>query len=172
MVDAPGEHLRVPAETGSVADPAHPERLVGVADVARGPRLRHVSRQPQPGGSRALERAHVRAEVGEEELVTSDVETDNARPRSAGGCPCQSDVRFLVVVSQRTNDDARCDPGCLRSARRAFADRRDHGIDVEAGPNVRERPEAQLQNLQPSAAASTTASCATRERAGCEPSNG
>ncbi len=115
-----------------MADPPHPEHLVCFTDVARRPRLGDVSRQPQPGGSRALERAHVRRQVREEQLVTGDVEPDDAVPRPGGCRSSEADVRFLVVVSQRTDDHARRDPRRPRSVVRTFADRRDHGIDGEA----------------------------------------
>ena len=145
MVRAPGKRVGVRPQTGFVADPPHPEHLVCFTDVARRPCLGDVGRQPQSGGSRALERAHVRRQVRKEQLVTGDVEPDDAVPRPGCCRSCKRGVRFLVMVSQRTDDHACRDPGRPRSVGRAFAYGCDHGIDGEPGPYVGERPEPELQ---------------------------
>ena len=149
VVDAPREHLRIASEAGSVADAADAERLVRVADVARRPGLGDVRRQPEPCRRGALERPHVRPEVGIEELVAGHVEADDAGTSVAARSLCQFDVRLLVVVAERADDDAGGDVGVGRRTGDALADRRDHGIDVESRPHVRERPEAELVESTP-----------------------
>ena len=149
MVDAPCEHLRIASESGSVADAANAERLVGVTHVARRPGFGDVGGQPEPRRSGALERPHVRAEVGIEELVAGHVEADDAGTGVAACSFRQVDVRLLVVVAQRADDNAGGDARLGCRTRDALADGRNHRIDVEPRSHVRERPEAELVEAAP-----------------------
>ena len=127
-----------------MADPANPERVVGVADILRRPGLRDVCGQSEPRSGCAFERPHERPEVGKQELVARDVEADNTGTGATGSGASNGSVRLLIVVAQCAHDDTGRDSGGPGAGCHAFADRGDHGIEVEPGARVRDRPEPEL----------------------------
>jgi hypothetical protein len=48
------------------------------------------------------------------------------------------------MVSQHAHNDSCSDSGGLRSTRSPLADRSDHGIGIETGPNMGQRSKAEL----------------------------
>ena len=115
--------------------------------LSAGPASAAWAVSPRPAAAATREWRSIRGDRREDELVAGDIEAHDAGPGGSGGGPCDRKVRLVVVVPEQTDDEPAREAGRAAPLGEALAGRRDDGREIEAGPSVRGRPEADLEEV-------------------------
>ncbi len=104
-----------------------------------------MTSQPETRRASDRERFFILRQIVEERLVTGQIEPDDSFAGKSGCRACDVEVRFRVVVPERSNHDAGMNFGAMQSFTDSFTNCGHHRVHIESQMHVSRGAEAKLQ---------------------------